>query len=290
MRTRFLTMGLLAAALAIGLAAGHAEADIIDPGLDLLKTQPGSFWDFSAPGQRIDGDHFGPGSDPFEGQVATVTLTRVWRPGGSDFVQNPDVIPTEIVAMELHSAEPVPITFDGGLRTILYDVVVTPDPSGPNAGQLTVLLDPSAPTPGGTIDGDDNPPLPPIPPDSFFDVCFRFEFIPQGPGTIVHATRSDRVVLTEDVPWSSTAPAPYYHPDAGSFFPGIDPFSATPQDPCIPQTMIFQGQAFTWVLRLEPVVPEPATLSLLALGGLGLLRWRRRSGLPAPRLNTRLGA
>ena len=48
------------------------------------------------------------------------------------------------------------------------------------------------------------------------------------------------------------------------------------QAPGEPQTLVYQGQAFTWRLRLAPI-PEPTTLGLLALGALALLRRRRRT-------------
>jgi hypothetical protein len=269
-RTHAWAAGLLAAAFVLLVAGGQAAADIIDPGLDRLKTQPGSEWHL----EFAEEGGFAPGSDPFDGQVAIVCPTGVERLGGSNFDDNPDVIPTEIVALNLHSVAPVPITF-GGIA-VLYDVEVTLDPSGPNAGHFIVSLDPTAPTEGGTIDGDDDPPdVPAVPPDSFFDVSFRFTFIPQDGSAVVQHMLSDRVVLAGDVPWSSTAPPAYAHAGSGGFYPGIDPFAGIPIDPHMPQTLVFQGQAFTWRLRLEPVVPEPGTLGLLALGGLGLLRRRR---------------
>jgi hypothetical protein len=254
--------GLLAAALVLALGARQGAADIIDPGLDRLKTQPNSKWDLA--GDKLPSDFFGPGSDPFDGQIAVLTYTNVWRPAGSNFDDNPDVIPTEIVAMELHSAEPIIVTFNGGAQSALYDVLVTPAPSAPSTGAYSVMQDAGGGDPqhGMVLGG----------PDSFFDVHFQFEFTPHSKaGPVATATRSDHVVLTADVPWCGMAPAPYYHPMAGGFFPGMPP------DQPEPQTMVFQGQAFTWRLRLEPVIPEPATLSLLALGALGVLRNRRRA-------------
>jgi len=267
---------VLGAALALALAAGPAAAGPIAPGLDYLKTQPGSSWDFAS--EPVPSDYFGPGSDPFDGQVVLLTETDVLRPGGSDFPLGADVVPTEIVALTLHSAAPIAVSFGGGAEVVLYDVVVTLDPAGPNAGHFILTSDPTAPGGGGMIDGTDDDPLepPPIPPDSFFDVSFRFEFIPHGPpGQPALVTRADTVHLIADVPWSNTAPPCFSHPRSGAFYPGIDPF-VFPPGPCVPVPMVFQGEAFTWVLALR-AVPEPGTLALLALGGLRLAVRRRRS-------------
>ena len=86
------------------------------------------------------------------------------------------------------------------------------------------------------------------------------------------------MILTADVPWDSMAPAAYSHPSAGDFYPGLGESLDgldTLDDPNVPQTLVFQGESFTWHLRLEPI-PEPTTLALLGMGGLAALRRRRR--------------
>jgi len=255
------------------LVGGWAAADIIGPGVNFMKTQPESRWGFLG-ADKLPSDFFGPGSDPFEGQIAIYTHTNVWHGESTEFVNDKAGVPVEIVAMTLHSVEPITVTFDGGERAALYDVVVTLDPSAASTGMYKVARDPHGDPERGTIlaNGPGDPE--PIPPESFFDVFFDFEFIPRDPsiGEPAELLCSDHVTLTADVPWDSMASPLYYSPLAGDFYPGLgDPLG----DPNVPATLIYQGQAFTWHLRLEPI-PEPATLSLLALGGLALLRRRRR--------------
>jgi len=182
-------------------------------------------------------------------------------------------VPVEIVAMTLHSVEPITVTYNGGEREALYDVVVTLDPSTPSTGMYKVARDMGGGPDHGTIlaNGPGDPE--PIPPESFFDVFFKFEFTPRDPsiGESAEVLCSDHVTLTADVPWGSIAPPLYYSPLAGDFYPGLGDSLG---DPNVPEALIYQGQAFAWHLRLQPI-PEPATLSLLGLGGLALLRRRR---------------
>jgi len=275
-RSLLLAVGLLL--LAVPCGALPLPPNTLAQGVNFMKTQPESCWDFGL--EPIDGGHFGPGSDPFDGQICIYTHTNVARPGDTPFnADGQAAVPVEIVAMTLHAVEPVPIVFDRGLpdeRTELYDVVVTPAPGGPNGGQWLVTKDPSGGTPDrGTIFATGGPDMPPdFPAESFFDVFFEFEFIPRDPGIGKPAEFlcGDHLTLTADVPWDSMAPPSYYSPLAGDFYPGLgDPLG----DPNVPETLVFQGTHLEWHLRLEPI-PEPATLSLLAVGGLALLRRRRR--------------
>jgi len=123
------------------------------PGFDLLETfpGPGTFWDFGP--QPIPADFFGPGSDPFDGQIAlTGNPPVVFPPAGLDdfgnsnmiierqgilnfpLIPSSDVIPIEIVALELRSVAPIVVTGVGPPE--LWDVEVRVSPSGPSAGTM----------------------------------------------------------------------------------------------------------------------------------------------------------
>jgi len=254
---------------------GVASAMPIGPGFDLLKAQPGSHWDFAS--EPIPPGFFGPGSDPFEGQVAMITLTQVRRLAGADFALGQETVPVEILSMGLHSVSPIEVTFGGGRHVdSFFDVFVTLDttptlPPNANTGQLLLAHNPpGSEFDGGTIAGG---------PDSFFDVFVEMQFTgvggggPMGPlmADPLILLRSQHVTLAADAPWAHTAPPEYFRPDSGGFFPGVDP--AHPGLP--PQQLLFQGSEFSWQVRLD-VIPEPATVTLLALGGITLLRRRRR--------------
>ena len=197
-----------------------------------------------------------------DGGVAIVCDTSVLRPEGTDFANNPDTVLTEIVALSLHSVEPIRVTYNGGMTESFFDVFVTLDgaaPPGANRGQY--LVSRHSADGGMILEGV----------DSFFDVFFELQFTNQETGGVHVLQREDHVELTASVPWSHVAPPSYYHPGSGDFFPGV-----RGEEP--PESLIFQGSELKWEVRLRPI-PEPCTVALLCGGLLPLLRRRKRRGV-----------
>jgi hypothetical protein len=101
-------------------------------GLDLWQTVPTTSYEFGTDLPAIPADFFGPGSDPFEGQVAFTGLPL--GPDGADTVVarleeaqigepgTSDTVPIEIVALSLQSVEPIQVTFSQPPTPSLVDV------------------------------------------------------------------------------------------------------------------------------------------------------------------------
>ncbi len=279
----FVRMAVLSVCCGVFLLLGASatvQADEVQPGIDLYMTVegPGSYYDFL--GDPIPSEFFGPGSDPFDGVICLTgvpidpsyydhTDTIVNRLNPSFFSGDPLTaeIDTEMIALDLVSTMPITVTFNGGNDPTDYDVSISLLPSPPSYGKMQLQRD-NMYDDGGTIlslpDGD-------FAVDSFFDISFEIEFMPEGGGGGgAQLDRSDIIRLAMPVPWSHTPPdGTWIVGETSNFFPG-----ATPDHPEIPPVSLqFDG----WELHLELLlVPEPATLSLMVLGGLALLRRRRK--------------
>ncbi|MFH1754893.1 MAG: hypothetical protein ABIA59_04245 [Candidatus Latescibacterota bacterium] len=139
----------------------------VQPGIDVLKHLLPSGWDFGP--QPIDGDYFGPGSDPFDGGVPadqTSLDPTPDCPGAQGdismlierldlaflpIIGSSDIIDTEIIAMSLVSATPITVTYNGGLNPELWNVEITLSPFAASTGTMTIRLDVAD---GGTFDSE----------------------------------------------------------------------------------------------------------------------------------------
>lgn len=153
--------------LAILAFPAVAPAMDVQPGIDVLDHLLPSGWDFGP--QPIDGDFFGPGSDPFDGgipgdQTSLDPTPDCPGPQGDTsilierldiallpLVGSSDVIDTEIIAMSLVSSDPIVVTYNGGLNPELWDVEITLSPLTPSTGQMTIRHEVPE---GGTFDAE----------------------------------------------------------------------------------------------------------------------------------------
>jgi hypothetical protein len=150
----------------VALCGGISWAADVLPGYDLFETGTPTYQDFFG-AMAIPPDFFGPGSDPFEGQVAFKGDPLGSFPacpgniGRTDMIaQRPvaavlpgpgssDVIPIEIVALSLVSVSPITVTYYGGTSPELWDVRMGLSTFVPSAGTMTVRQTSSL---GGTFD------------------------------------------------------------------------------------------------------------------------------------------
>jgi hypothetical protein len=122
------------------------------PGVDLFETDPGTTQlTFQNPGTAIPPGFFGPGSDPFTGQVnfggvpletfqgksigdADTVVQRQPAPPGAPA----GAVPIELVELSLQSVEPITVTYAGGQTPEPWSVTVSPSPSVRSQGVIFI--------------------------------------------------------------------------------------------------------------------------------------------------------
>jgi hypothetical protein len=180
----------------------------------------GSRYDFSP--EPLPADFFGPGSDPFEGQVCLVggggggavpdVIVERKEPLSPDPPPSIDTVPIEIVALSLRSCEPITVTYGGGQNPELWNVEIHLNPQTPSTGQTTITkLDEN----GGFFV------------DSFFDVYYEITFTRESDGlTVSPWTPSGPLRVQQENPYNWQVDPVKLNPpcDGVGFYPvGRDP-------------------------------------------------------------------
>jgi len=277
--SRFYAVVLLAAAAIVGINAQSTDAEEV--ALNFAKIpfelveEVGSGISFGGASTfpSLPMDFFGPGSEPFSGDVLlkgkkiheNLVLERT---AGAVFdpPSAPQDIPLEMVELSLASAEPIVVTYSDGL-TEQWDMTINLDRDETSSCWIRASHNPSGEPDGGTI----------FPTGSFFDVYAEITFThtpPSGAPRHRFFAIIDRTNLTtSDATWA------HRHDSIGGganrdFIPGADP--AAPSAPL--QVLFFDGGGLDLAVRVLDVVPEPASLILVAIGMLlpAFVRRRRR--------------
>lgn len=238
------------------VAAVHAAQTI--PGIDIIVKKC-CHVTFSGDGlSPIPGDFFGPGSLPFEGEIAMGGFDEVLleRTAPSNFdVENPSTIPTELVQLTLTSVAP----FEP-LPGYSYNVVI--DMTG--SGSLSLLETNPAVDGGGFVV------------DSFFDITYNIDFLPLGGTPTGPLGLNGAMVLelaapnpSDQIPWSNLLPGGGLPLGGSNFVLGSDGSQLS-------EFLLQSPDGGVSLLMMTASVPEPCTLTILALGLL-CLGLRRRA-------------
>jgi len=148
-KTKYFSSFLLMALLAVSPAGAQPMAEWLG-----LAPDGASVADFgTASLSTLPADFFGPGSDPFDGQVtfgpadndlaAIENVLRLLFPeppmSPIDPPSHGRTIPTEIIELRLVSSAPVVIGYSGGMITELWDVEMSLSPTTPPAGNTSAF-------------------------------------------------------------------------------------------------------------------------------------------------------
>lgn len=227
MRLRAVTTLLFT--LALILPASSFAVDV-QPGIDAVEHIPPTIWDFGP--KPIDGDFFGPGSDPFDGGVPadqTSLDPTPDCPGASGdismlierldtavlpVVGSSDVIDVRIIAMSLESSSPITVTY-GGVNPEYWMMKITPSPLTSSDGVMTIHLDlPDA----GVFDSE-----------ILLQPYFTFTRVSDGEvRTLDGAGTYQDLISVTGVPWVYGDPGLACPPCASNFIPGHNGTSKVP--------------------------------------------------------------
>lgn len=210
---------------AVLFSAGSALGNDVLAGHDLWATPPGgAVENFGTGASPIPADFFGPGSDPFVGQVNFVGQplgtflgqptgpadTIVQRLGDATLpvIPSSDTVPIQIVALSLTSIEPIVVTFNGGQNPTQFDVQVGLGLPPSNGNMQINHTNPE----GGTYDAN-------------IAVCPLFTFTQVGNPGNVHtldycgeANPGGRSISVTGQPWRHDAIQPLVSPLSGPNF------------------------------------------------------------------------
>jgi len=252
----------------------------VQPGFDPVVHVPPSFWDFGP--MPLPADFFGPGSDPFDGGVpadAVVLPSSPFCPGflgNTDMIiqrknvallpgiPSSDVIDVEIVELSLVGANPITVTYFGGMNPELWEVEITLSPSLASTGTMTIRqLHPG----GGIFDAQ-----------IFLQPYFTFTRVSDSMvATLDGAGTYEDLLNAIDVPWVYADPILTCPACVTNFIPGHDGVN--------PSEFTLAGTSSQHAVRCGCVSGTIPTLSqwglivvatvLLVLGGYTIVRRRR---------------
>jgi PEP-CTERM motif len=285
--TRFDSTVLLAAASIFGINTQSTSGEEIAINYGKIEfeyveeTDSGITFGRDSTFPSLPADFFGPGSEPFTGNIplkGSKILQNVVLARTSGAVFSPPLapqdIPLEMVELNLASIQPIVVNYSNGLAE-QWDLTINLNRNENSSCWIRVAHNVSGEPDGGAI----------LPVDSFFDIFAEVTFThapPSGAPRHRFFAIVDRTQLnTSDATW-----AHQHSSIAGGanreFIPGADP-----GDPLAPlQVLFFEGSGLDLPLRVTNVVPEPSSMTLVALGTAALIAvgFRRRSQTQAYRL------
>lgn len=263
--------------LALLLLPVSSPATSVQPGIDSFKHLPPSGWDFGP--IPIDGDHFGPGSDPFDGGIPAdeTALPPVPEcPGDlgetSMLIErlNLALLPSfpssaaidiEIIALSIVANDPIIVTYNGGLNPEEWNVEITLSPSEASTGTMTIRQEHAN---GGTFDAE-----------IVLQPYFTFTRVSDGEErTLDGALTHQDTISVAGVPWVYSDPDLSCPACGSNFIPGHDgnqrvAFSLAGTSS---QHMVMSSCVSTAIPALSEWGLLLATVLLLALGATIIAR------------------